>query len=416
MKTAASGLLLTLLLIVAAPQACVESTSSRRGAQQSGAGPSGGPTAGSGTGSSGFDKRALLAHLGQEVIVTVYIEFAAAAASVEAAAVGYASSLGDREALEDAWRDAMAIWEQAEVMLVGPAGDSGATAGGRDLRHEIYSWPLVNRCLTDQKLVSGEYLDPEAFKNQLITARGLAALEYLIFNQSTQNACSPQSSINAQGTWAAIVDELPQRRADYAVTLAQLLHEQAAALLSAWVAEQGNFVGELASAGNGSTVYASDQAALNAISDALFYLDIKTKDVKLAVPVGLTDCATAICPEALESTYAGFAKDEVRANIVGFARIFHGGAREDADALGFDDWLVAAGAPELAERMGDDIEAALAAVDAIEEDDLADALVADKASVESLYLATKAITDELKSQFVTVLDLELPQGAEGDND
>jgi hypothetical protein len=134
------------------------------------------------------------------------------------------------------------------------------------------------------------------------------------------------------------------------------------------------------------------------------------------VPVGLTDCATAICPEALESTYAGFAKDEVRANIVGFARIFHGGAREDADALGFDDWLVAAGAPELAERMGDDIEAALAAVDAIEEDDLADALVADKASVESLYLATKAITDELKSQFVTVLDLELPQGAEGDND
>jgi len=80
------------------------------------------------------------------------------------------------------------------------------------------------------------------------------------------------------------------------------------------------------------------------------------------------------------------------------------------------DWLVAAGAPELAERMGDDIEAALAAVDAIEEDDLADALVADKASVESLYLATKAITDELKSQFVTVLDLELPQGAEGDND
>src|SRR5262245_23582245 len=115
MRTAASGLLLTLILVtaVAAPQACVESTSSRQGAQQSGAnGPSGGPTSGSGPGASTFDKRALLAHLGQEVIVAVYTEFAAAAANLEAAAIGYAGSLasGDRDALRDAWRDAMAIW------------------------------------------------------------------------------------------------------------------------------------------------------------------------------------------------------------------------------------------------------------------------------------------------------------------
>jgi hypothetical protein len=222
--------------------------------------------------------------------------------------------------------------------------------------------------------------------------------------------------MNTQGSWAAIAGELEQRRADYVATLGKLLHDRALALMAAWEAGQGNFVGELASAGNGSTVYATDHAALNALSDALFYLDTVTKDVKLAVPAGLSDCAEVVCPEALESTYAGFSKEEVRNNLLGFAAAFHGGPRDDGEALGFDDWLAAVGAGDLATRMGDDIEAALTAVDAIEEDDLADALMSDRSSVEGLYFAVKAITDNLKSQFITVLDLEIPKSAEGDND
>jgi predicted lipoprotein len=405
-------------VLAAAPPGCVESTSSRRGGPAGGG--SEGPTQPStGTVTPGFDKRALLQHLAEEVIVSTYADFVSAAVALEAAAVAHASTLdpGDHDALEQAWRDAMVVWQQAELFQLGPAGASNAVVGGLGLRDEIYSWPTVNRCRTDQKLVSGEYADPVAFANELISVRGLATLEYLLFHGGSGNACSADASINSQGTWAAIAEELPQRRADYAVTLAVLLRQRAQQLHGAWVAEGGNFVSELVRAGIGSTFYASDQAALNAVSDALFYLDTKTKDLKLAVPVGLApDCASEVCPEALESTFAGFAKEELRANLVGFQRAFHGGARDDGAALGFDDWLVAAGAGALAQEMGDDIEAALAAVDAIEEADLADALVTDKASVEALYFAVKAVSDDLKSQFISVLDLELPKSAEGDND
>jgi hypothetical protein len=42
--------------------------------------------------------------------------------------------------------------------------------------------------------------------------------------------------------------------------------------------------------------------------------------------------------------------------------------------------------------------------------------VQDKASVRAFYDALKGVTDLLKTEVVTVLDLELPQTLEGDND
>ena len=60
--------------------------------------------------------------------------------------------------------------------------------------------------------------------------------------------------------------------------------------------------------------------------------------------------------------------------------------------------------------------AALAAVDAIPQGDLGAALRDDPARVRALYDAVKKLSDDLKSEFVTVLDLELPRKVEGDND
>ena len=66
--------------------------------------------------------------------------------------------------------------------------------------------------------------------------------------------------------------------------------------------------------------------------------------------------------------------------------------------------------------MTTDLEGAIAAVEAIHELDLADALKNDLASVKGAHAAVKKVTDNLKTQLVTVLDLELPKSSEGDND
>ncbi len=190
---------------------------------------------------------------------------------------------------------------------------------------------------------------------------------------------------------------------------------RSAALVDAWEPDKGNFVAQLRDAGKDQSVYATDMRALNAISDALFYADKQLKDMKLARPLGLLDCAAATCPEALESRYAHRSKQHVLDNLLGFRKLFSG-CGPDGEGQGVDDLLVAAGAEDLATRMTQALNGAIAAVHAIEEDDLGQALAADYASVLALHTAIKQLTDMLKTELVTVLTLDLPPLVQGDND
>jgi predicted lipoprotein len=357
----------------------------------------------------------LLANVAEGVVLADYRAFVSAVEALEARIGDYAAGLdgADREAAQQAWRDAMRIWQRAEVYQLGPAAMSGVAVGGQDLRDRIYSWPVVSRCRVDQEIVEQNYASSD-FAQEAVNVRGLDALEYLLFTEASANACPPQNAINSDGSWQAVAD-LGQRRADFARTLAADLRTSAATLRDGWEPSGGDFVGQLSRAGQGSAGFESAHSGVNALSDAMFYLDHQTKDMKLAAPAGLVDCTSDTCPEKLESQVARFSKQEIAGNIEGFQRLFLGGPPGD-EALGFDDLLVAAGAEELAQQMSADIDAALAAVAAIEEDSLADALANDLASVEALYGAVKAITDNLKSQFRAVLALDLPQSVEGDND
>jgi predicted lipoprotein len=357
----------------------------------------------------------MLANIAEKVIFATYEQFAAAAAQLEQATAAHAAqpSATTLKAAQQAWRGAMKLWQRLEVMQVGPAAPM-KLPGGKDLRDKIYSWPSVNRCAVDQELVKGEYTDPSVFAGKLVNVKGLAALEYMLFYEGSSNACAPQSLINTDGSWKAIEPSLFDKRAQYGKTLAQLVKADAEALREAWKPSGGDFLGEMTRPGK---LFGEDaHKALNSLSNAMFYVDTRTKDLKLAVPAGLSNCDTPTCPQALESRFAAFSKTEIRENLSALQLMFHGGASFDAKALGFDDWLIAVGANQLSSQMAADIAAALAAVDAIEEDDLADALKNDKKSVEDVYFAVKRITDNLKSQFITVLNLELPMSAATDND
>lgn len=368
------------------------------------------------TGGGTFDKGALLGHLASAVILATYDDFVTDAVALEGAAAAYAGSLApaDRQAVQAAWRKAMSTWGRAEIMQVGPAGLSGAVAGGQDLRDHIYSWPLVNRCRVDQELVEQAYENVDAFAAEHINVRGLDALEYLLFAEGETNACAPQNDINQSGSWNAVVGEIPARRAVYAATVATLIERQARQLRDAWAADGGNFASELASAGSGSAVYATQRDALNAVSDALFYLEKQTKDAKVAVPLGLLDCSTATCPGSLELRLAPHSKQAIADNVAGFRAMFTGGP--GSDDLGFDDWLVAYGAADVSEAIVTALDEADAAIAAIEEDDLAVTLADDPESLLAVHEALRGVATELKTRFVGILDLELPKSVEGDND
>lgn len=361
-------------------------------------------------GESGPTRLAAVRDIAGNVLLPTYEDFAGAAADLETATVAWADSGSetDLEAARNAWFEAMRIWQQAELMLVGPAGAMDLVAGGEDLRDAIYSWPIVNRCRVDQELVGGAYVDVDTFANENVNVLGLDALEALLFVEGDENGCAPNSSINTSGAWTEIVPELATRRAAYAATAATLVRRDADALVAVW---DTDFMTVITTAGEGSELYASAQEALNGISDALFYLDKEAKDMKVAVPAGISiDCATDSCPDDRESLYANHSIPHVANNVRGFGLVFTGG-----DGMGFDDLLVEAGAESLSTEVLDAVDAAITLADAIE-GDVPTILAADPAGLDALHAALKAITDLFKTQVVAVLDLELPMRAEGDND
>lgn len=333
--------------------------------------------------------------------------------STAVSALEAAPSAETEATAREAWSKTMGLWQRAEVLRVGPAGPL-TLPEGKALRDYVYSWPLVSRCLVDQNIVSQKFADPAFPTIGLVNVRGLYAAEYLLFYAGTDNACSAQATINASGSWNALgADGLAARKRAYAAVLASDLASQTTAIHGGWT--DGGFAALLGNAGGSGSPFASDQAALNAVSDGMFYVEREVKDMKLAKPLGKTvDCPEATCPGDVESLYAKVARDHIRNNLLGFQRIFDG--CEAAPDTGFDDLLRTVGAGDLATRMSGDVAAAILATDALPSSDLGAVIETDLASAEALYTAVKRVTDMLKTDFVTVLDLELPKNLEGDND
>lgn len=352
-----------------------------------------------------------LAAVGPSVVLPTLAEAKASVTALEAAVADWQASgdPADKAVAQDAWREAMHVWQRVEVMQVGPAASSLTAVGGADVRDEVYSWPTTNPCRVDQETVAGGYADAGFFDENLVNAYGLDALETVLFG-SDDNACPGQVDINRDGTWAALgSDGVDASRADYAEVMVGDVADRIAALEQTWSPSGGDFSGQLALT-NPATPYESEQDALNAVFDALFYLETRTKDRKLAQPLGMRDCAEDKCPDDVELTLSGAGLDAIVANLEGFRLMFTGG-----DDIGLDDVLVELGHGDLAADIVAGTDAALVAADAVQ-GPLSEAVVDRPEQVQALHDAIKAVADLLKGDLATVLALEIPQEAAGDND
>jgi predicted lipoprotein len=312
----------------------------------------------------------------------------------------------------------MTSWQEAEQFRFGPMAQS-TSPGGRDLRDIIYSWPLAARCKVDEQTLSRFYQSKDfsaGAAKSLVSGRSLAALEYLAFYEATDNGCNAFSTVNAGGAWKSLADdEIRARRAAYASAIANDVAAHAETLLDAWLESGENFRKTFSTAGPGNSTYPAQQDALNALNEGLFYIENDVKDLKLALPLGLSpDCPSGSCPEAAEAPYARVSVSNLKQNLAGFRRLFQGCGPDNA-GLGFDDWLENEGHGELSGRILTALSAAEAKVAALDRP-IGDLVVSAPARVQAAYDAVKAVTDPLKGELITVLNLELPKATEGDND
>jgi hypothetical protein len=239
----------------------------------------------------------------------------------------------------------------------------------------------------------------------LTSARGLYALEYLLFYPGADTACAAGST-TATSFAGFSSEELAARKSAYASALSSDVLERARALGAAYRPGEGDFKSVFVSASG----YPSRQEALNVLAWSLYYIEREVKEWKLGVPAGITLTSPVGDPE---SPYAGLGTEALRGNLLGFRGLFQGCGPE-GQGLGFDDWLTEAGHAELAQDMIAAWSDALSAVEAFPPFPSAT-----KEQIVGLHAVFKRLTDLLKTEFFgdgSPLGLKLPKGMEGDTD
>jgi predicted lipoprotein len=289
-------------------------------------------------------------------------------------------------AAQEAFVESMLQWQELEVLQLGPAAAVGSPAGGEGLRDRIYSWPTIDPCAVDTFIASGAPSEPTFFADALVDDYGLDALEQLLFS-GPEPVC---------GDWGALsVAEVDARRLAHARLLAADVTAAADALVTAW---EGDYPNTLASS--------DPDEAMDAVFQAMFYIELQTKDRKLGIPLGLGDCSDA-CEAQAELRKSGVGAEAIRRNLKAFESLY---------AAGMDDIIRdQVGSEDLADYIDESI--ADAQQEARNLDGDVGALVSrDAEAVEDVYAAVKTLTDVLKLDLVTVLELEIPQEAASDLD
>ena len=336
-------------------------------------------------------------------------DFRAKATALDLAVATLVASPDDasRTAAREAFRQAMASWQAMDILQFGPTGPDSSVPGGRGFRDHIYAWPTFGRCAIEEELVAKSYESPN-FGSLLFNRRTLAAAEYLLFYDGDDSACTTAASLSG---WNALTpDERAARKRAYAAAAIKDVVARAAALDDAWDPAGMNFVETMRSAGS-NPVYPKVQHAIESVGLAIFYLDRMVKDEKLAKPINSNNNCALGC---FESPYAGLSKENLRANLDGFRRVMEG-CEAGHTGLGFDDLLVSINARAIADTLRTQVIAAEAALDAITQPSLDQALIQNPAALNALRTAIGELTITVKTSLYTTLNFE-PTIIPTDND
>jgi predicted lipoprotein len=374
----------------------------------------------------------MLDHLAHNVLLPMQADFDAKAQLVPPAIDAYCDALDTAVGTTDtgtigttrddaiaAWAGAIDSWQLADAVLIGPAAMTE-----KDLRYKIYAWPLLAPCGLDRD-TAARWTNPASYDvaAQPPNERSLLAIEYLVFTTTTVHACPTEPA-----GWSALAADLPRARCRLAHAIALDVAAQAATLHTAWREDGGDYAGELANAGASGDSIASAQEGVNRISDGMFYVDRIVKDMKLGEAAGIaTNACNTVqepCLAEVELRLADRGVQAIRANLVALHRVFTGKTASDqttsdqtasSDGPSFDDFLRARGHGEVAERMVANLDAAIAKANALP-DSYIGALQSSYPSVIATHAAVNLFTDDLKSQFLTVLALDIPDDVAADND
>ena len=403
--------------------ACSESTSSQSGSEFGNTATPETPTT---IAPTTFNQQALLANVVDNIITPTYQLFLTQATAQHQAISDYCvleqeiTPNDDQESTnsgllvaQNQWLTTINQWQLAEVMQIGPLTENSST-----LRNNIYSWPIVSSCGVDQDVMfyrAGNINSiPYDITQRTATRRGLDTIEYLLYNDSLDHSCTNEVPILA--TWPDLSDQEKRiARCGFATEVANDIVTSANTLNQQW----DTYSETLKTAGEVDNDFSDVHDAVNAVSDALFYIDGMVKDNKIGTPLGLfsNDCGGvgSVCIENVESPLSDQSISHLIQNLKAFQQIFTGEGNDSENTLGFDDYLIDVNDQATSDAIINSTQQAIDDLEAYQQS-LTAQLATDATIVETTHGKVKDVTDQLKTDFINSLALQLPVTSAGDND
>ena len=334
-------------------------------------------------------------------------------------AIGTADESSQHAAARRDWLAISDKVQASELHVIGPAFENG---GSLQFRLNSYMAGPLSTCGVDG--IAAQVEDGINIDERSLNQRGIGALEYLLFNDNLDHSCPPQAAATAQ--WNTLDERTrASQRCQAAQLIAGDMSAAAATLVDKWAPTAQDY----------RAVFLSEERvgeSLQETTDAMFYLEEGAKDAKLGNPLGIVvACSALTCPEQIESPYSVTSLDNIIANVKAFRRIFMSN-----DETGFDAHLTAEGFPEVAERFINNLEASITYAESIEQSVTEQVAAIATESEETacsnafanpdspseqfplctLYGMLKTIVDDLKIDFVTIVNVSIPGGSQSDND
>lgn len=375
------------------------------------------------------DRNAIMTNLVDNVFIPNYestAELSASYASGSGALADYCGAINTVDEVnkhaeaKTVWQNLMDKVQQTEIHIIGPAMRND---GALQSRIHSYASGSLQTCAIDQAVIQLNQSTDFSVTSRALNQRGMGAIEYLLFNDNLAHSCSSQV-LTTYG-WNALSEaDRKTQRCSLALALAgdvadasQLIHDE-------WTDVDSPYRAEFLTEGSRTENFQQ-------ITDALFYIESYTKSGKLGIPLGIdSKCSGITCPNLVESPYSETSLRNIKVNTQEFLRIFNGDS-----GVGFDDLIADAGFADISNRFKSQSSDVITRIDQIDtslSSQLATILTSndetncmnafanpdDDSDLDACSLTglLKRITDDLKIDFVVVVNVPVPGRVQSDND
>lgn len=313
-----------------------------------------------------------ISNIGTNVITETYKELASKSAILYSEVVKLKDNqtASNLDIARGAWRDTRVPWEKSEGFLFGPVDTKGIDPA-------IDSWP-VNKIDLDAVLAGSDALT-ESFIDALAgELKGFHTIEYLLWG----------------GTGNKQVGDFTAREFEYLLSVTENLKNKTKILADSWDPTGENFVKNLTEAGTSSSIYLTEKSALQELVQGMIGIADEVANGKINDPLSQQDLSKE------ESQFSHNSKNDFANNVRSISNVYNG--KFNVNGLGIYD-VVKESDQNLADRLNDEINAAITAIDNIP-GTFSDAVFNNQAAVNEAKDKITVIQTTLESEILPIIN------------